>query len=113
MVAVQTNDVVPVAPVPSVAVTVTVLVPAALAVPEITPVPELMDRPAGRPDAVQLIVWPPAESAAVIGRLAAVPTGLLMPCGLVTVTVLPALVELTAKDPVSCGLADVSPTRMR
>ena len=49
---VQVNVVDPVAPVPSVAVTVTVNVPPAVGVPEISPVEELIDRPAGSPAAV-------------------------------------------------------------
>ncbi len=46
---VQLNEVLPVAPVESVAVTVTEEVPAVVGVPEIRPVEELIDRPAGRP----------------------------------------------------------------
>ena len=46
---VHVNDVDPVAPVVSLAKTVTLLVPAAVGVPEIRPVLELIDRPAGRP----------------------------------------------------------------
>ncbi len=46
---VQLKLVLPAAPVPSVAVTVTLEVPVALGVPEIRPVEELIDRPAGRP----------------------------------------------------------------
>src|ERR1700684_799849 len=42
----------PDAPVPSRAVTVTLLVPAAVGVPEISPVEELIDRPAGRAEAL-------------------------------------------------------------
>ncbi len=49
---VQVNEVEPVAPVPSRAVTVTFDVPAAVGVPEISPVEELIDRPAGRPVAL-------------------------------------------------------------
>ena len=42
----------PLAPVPSVAVTVTLDVPAVVGVPEIRPVAELIDRPAGSPVAL-------------------------------------------------------------
>ena len=48
---VQVNVADPVAPVPSVAVTVTVNVPPAVGVPEISPVEELTDRPVGSPAA--------------------------------------------------------------
>ncbi len=43
---------VPLAPVVSVAVTVTLLDPAVVGVPEISPVEELIDRPAGKPEAL-------------------------------------------------------------
>src|SRR3984957_14285900 len=46
---VQLNEAVPLAPVVSVAVTVTDEVPAVVGVPEISPVEELIDSPAGRP----------------------------------------------------------------
>src|ERR1035438_3886455 len=85
---VQVNEVLPEAPVVSVAVTVTVEVPAVVGVPEIRP-EELMDSPAGSPVAVSVRVWPDAESVAVICRLAAVPTVEVWLPGLVTVTVLP------------------------
>ena len=49
---VQLNEADPVAPVVSVAVTVTVDVPAVVGVPEISPVEELIDSPAGRPVAL-------------------------------------------------------------
>src|SRR5882757_2683514 len=50
---VQLNDAVPVLVAASFAVTVTLEVPAVVPVPEIVPVEALMDRPAGRPVAVQ------------------------------------------------------------
>ncbi len=49
---VQVNEADPWAPVVSVAVTVTFEVPAAAGVPEIRPDEELIDRPAGRPEAL-------------------------------------------------------------
>src|SRR3954454_10020354 len=61
----------PVAFVVSLAVTVTLLVAAVVGVPETRP-EELIDRPAGRPDAVYVSVWQPAESVALICRLTAV-----------------------------------------
>src|ERR1022692_3377960 len=76
---IQVNEVVPEAPVVSVAV---------VGVPVIRP-EELMDSPAGSPVAVSVRVWPGAESVAVICRLAAVPTVEVWLPGLVTVTVLP------------------------
>src|SRR5579859_1371784 len=79
----------PWAPVVSVAVTVTLLLPAVVGVPEIRPLLELMDRPAGRPLALQVKVWPDCESVALICRLTAVPTVPVWLPGLDTVTVLP------------------------
>ena len=49
---VQLNEAVPLAPVVSLAVTVTDDVPAVVGVPEISPVEELIDSPAGRPVAL-------------------------------------------------------------
>ena len=49
---VQLNEAEPVAPVVSLAVTVTLEVPAVVGVPEIRPVAELIDSPAGRPVAL-------------------------------------------------------------
>ena len=49
---VQVKAAVPLAPVPSVTVTVTLEVAAVVGVPEISPVVELIDSPAGRPVAV-------------------------------------------------------------
>jgi len=46
---VQVNVVLPVAPVVSLAVTVTLLLPAVVGVPEIRPEDEPIDKPAGRP----------------------------------------------------------------
>src|SRR5450759_2429033 len=51
-VTVQLNEADPVAPVVSLAVTVTLEVPAVVGVPEIRPEEELMDSPAGRPAAL-------------------------------------------------------------
>src|SRR3954471_16556620 len=65
---VHVNDVVPLAPVVSVAVTVGVYVAAVVGVPLIRPVEELIDRPAGSPAADQVSVWPDCESVAVICR---------------------------------------------
>jgi hypothetical protein len=84
---VQVNDADPVAPVASLAETVTLLVPAAVGVPEISPVEELIDRPAGRPVAEYVRVCPEAESEAETCKLAAVPTVPVWLPGLVTVTV--------------------------
>src|ERR1700733_13405438 len=101
---VQVKPAAPLAPVPSVAVTVTLLLPAVVGVPEIRPVEELIDRPAGRPVALKVSVWPEAESVAVICRLAAVPTVPVWLPGLVTVTVLPVaelIVQVKVADPVA------------
>ena len=49
---VQLNEAVPLAPVVSLAVTVTDDVPAVVGVPEISPVEALIDSPAGRPVAL-------------------------------------------------------------
>ena len=49
---VQVKAAVPLAPVPSVTVTVTLELPAVVGVPVIAPVVELIDRPAGRPAAL-------------------------------------------------------------
>src|SRR5215469_887958 len=84
----------PWAPVVSVAVTVTVNVPVCRAVvPEIRPVEELIDRPLGRPVADHVKVWPAWESVAVIWRLTCVRRGVDWLPGLLTVTVLPLVVE--------------------
>ena len=82
------------APVLSVAVTVTLSVPAVVGVPEIRPLLELMDRPAGSPVALQVRLWVDCESVACICRLAAVPAVPVWLPGLVTVTVLPAAAPL-------------------
>src|SRR5690242_11515792 len=66
---VQVKLVEPDALVVSVAVTVTLKVPLALGVPEIRPEEELMDSPVGSPVALQVNVWPDAESVACICRL--------------------------------------------
>src|ERR1043166_2364066 len=87
-VTVQVNVAEPLAPVVSVAVTVTFDVPAVVGVPEMTPA-ALMVRPAGRPVAPYVSVWPDAESVACTVRLTAVPAAVLWFPGLVTVTVLP------------------------
>src|SRR5258708_22027482 len=85
---VQLNVADPCAPVVSVAVTVTELVAAVVGVPVIRP-EELMDRPAGRPVAEKVRVWPEAESLALTCKLTAVPTVPDWLPGLLTVTVLP------------------------
>src|ERR1700753_1033373 len=77
---------VPVAPVPSLTVTVTVLLPDAVGVPEISPLEALIASPAGRPVAEEDRGWPVAESDAWIWRRAAVPTVPVCAPGLVTVT---------------------------
>jgi hypothetical protein len=53
---IQVNEADPLAPVLSLAVTVTLEVLAVVGVPEIRPLLELMDRPAGRPEALQLSI---------------------------------------------------------
>jgi hypothetical protein len=85
---VQVNEADPDAPVLSLALTVVVDEPAVVGVPVISP-DELMDRPAGRPVAEYVSVWPEAESVALICLLTAVPTVEAWLPGLVTVTVLP------------------------
>ncbi len=89
---VQLNEAEPVAFVVSLAVTVTVDVPAVVGVPVIRPVVALIDRPAGRPVALYVSVWPAALSVALTCRLTAVPVGVLWLAGAVTVTVLPVWV---------------------
>src|SRR3984957_11745687 len=88
---VQLNEAVPLAPVVSLAVTVTDDVPAVVGVPEIRPVEALIESPAGRPVARGVSVWPEAESVAPTWRLAAVPTVDVRLPGLPTVTVLPVV----------------------
>src|SRR5689334_5288760 len=88
----QVKDVEPLALVVSLAVTVTLEDPAVVGVPEIRPVEELMDRPAGRPVALYVNVWPLSESVAWIWSEAAVLTCVDWLPGLVTETVLPVLV---------------------
>src|ERR1700727_401557 len=77
----------PVAPVVSVAVTVTFDVAAVVGVPVIRP-EELIDRPAGSPLAEKVRVWPEAESVPWTCRLAAVPAVPVWLPGLLTLTVL-------------------------
>jgi len=96
----QLNEADPEAPVPSLAVTVAVDVAAVVGVPVIRP-EELMDRPAGRPVALKVSVWPDAESVALTCRLTAVPTVELWLPGLVTVTVLPPPPPVVVKTPIS------------
>src|SRR5215831_17985488 len=57
-------------------------------VPVIRTVEELIDRPAGRPVADHVRVWPAWESVAVIWRLTCVCPGVVWLPGLLTVTVL-------------------------
>src|SRR5580700_6409934 len=85
---VQLNEADPLAPVVSLAVTVTLPVLAAVGVPEIRP-EELMDSPAGNPVALNVSVCPDAESVAWTCRLTAVPTVQDWLPGLVTVTMFP------------------------
>ncbi len=54
----------------------------------------LIDRPAGRPVADQVSVWPAPEDDPVICSEVAVPTVPVRLPGLVTVTVLPAVVQV-------------------
>jgi hypothetical protein len=92
---VQVKEALPLAPVESVAVTVTEDEPEAVGVPEIRPVDELIDKPAGSPLAEYVNVWPEVESLAETCRLAAVPTVAVCVPGFVTVTVLPVEDPLT------------------
>ena len=81
---VQVKLVEPVAPVESFAVTVTDELPWAVGVPEITPVPALIDRPAGRPLAVQVYgAVPPVALSCTLTGLPTVPDWLP---GLLTLT---------------------------
>src|ERR1700722_12079458 len=86
----------PVAPVVSLAVTVTLDVPAVVGVPVIRP-EELIDRPAGSPLAEKASVWPEAESVPWTCGLAAVPAVPVWLPGLATVTVLDGGVAELAK----------------
>src|SRR5579875_1538006 len=101
-----------VAPLPSVAVTVTVLVPAVLGVPVIAPVEALIDRPAGRLAAEYLSVWPLVASLALTGTETAVPARPSWAPGAVMVTGVPIWFAATASVPVSGRLALESPTEM-
>ena len=87
------------APVVSVAVTVTVMTPRRRGRAGDQAGAELIDSPAGRPVALKVSVWPDAESVALICRLTAVPTVEVWLPGLVTVTVLPPLPPLVVKTP--------------
>src|SRR5689334_14889838 len=111
---VQVNVAVPVAPVVSRAVTVTVDVPAAVGAPVIRPVPELMVRPAGRPVALYVSVWPDAESVACTWTLTPVPTVDDWLPGEVTVTVLPppepvGMVQICWAEPVHVSMSSRAP----
>lgn len=86
---VQVKEVEPLAPVESLAVTVTEDEPAVVGEPLMRP-EELIDKPAGRPLAVKVSEAPP-ESVAAICKLTAEPTVVVCVPGLVTVTVLPVL----------------------
>src|SRR6266568_4598881 len=90
---VHTKDWLAVAPLPSVAVTVTVLVPAAVGAPVIAPVLALSEKPVGRP-------------------LAEAPATCSCGPGLVSVTGWPSWLEATDSVPVSGRLALESPTEM-
>src|SRR4051812_13320628 len=100
---VHVNDVVPNAPVVSVALTVGVYVAAGVGVPLIRPVEELIDRPAGRPVADQVSVWPDWESVPVICSDVAVPTVPVRLPGLFTVTVLVPPPPVHVGSPVWAG----------
>ena len=95
----------PLAPVVSVAVTVTDEGPAVVGVPEIRPEEEI-DSPAGNPVADQVRVWPLAESAPCICKLTGLPTVEVWLPGLVTVTVL-AAGEFTVQEKLAEPLAPV------
>jgi hypothetical protein len=86
---VQENVAEPLAPLASVAVTVTEEVPGVVGVPEMVPLDELIESPVGRPVADQVRVAPDWESVAesVTGVMAVPVTEDLAP-GLVTATVL-------------------------
>jgi len=72
----QVNEVDPVKPAVSVAVMVTEKTPAVVGVPVTDPVEELIERPAGRPEVVQVKDWPDWVSVAeLVNVLMAVPAG--------------------------------------
>src|SRR5215472_2732857 len=81
----------PVAPVPSVAVTVTAKVPPGpVGVPVMTPVPAAILSPAGRPAAPNVMVSPAVLSVAVtLTAVIAVPTADFSAAGAITLTRLP------------------------
>ena len=94
LVTVQVKVAEPAEPPPSVAVIVTVETPGADGVPVTEPVVELMDRPVGRPEAVQVRVWPVVVSVALLERaVMADPVTLDLLPGLVTATV-PVIVQV-------------------
>ena len=86
---VHENEVDPAYVAPSVAVTVTEETPGVVGVPVMDPVEELIDRPAGRPEALQVRVAPDWESVAALVKVEmAEPEALDLAPGLVTTTVL-------------------------
>ncbi len=114
----------PDAPEVSVALTVTDAVPAAVGLPVMSPVLDAMARPAGRPVAVQVSVWPVAESVPLICRLTEVASAVDWLPGLVTVTVLDTFhvnvvvpfapevsvaVRMTAHEHAAVGVPDMVP----
>jgi hypothetical protein len=70
---VQLNVALPLAPVVSLAVTVTELEPPVVGVPEMRPLDVLIESPAGNPVAPYVNVWPDWESAVWICKLTAEP----------------------------------------
>ena len=62
--------------------------PSAVALPVMTPVAGLIDRPGGRPVALNVSVWPAPESVALTGTVTAVPAWIVSsPAAGVTVIV--------------------------
>jgi hypothetical protein len=98
----QVKVVFPLAPVGSVALTLTEYDPAVVALPLISPL-ELMESPVGRPVALYVRVMPP-ESVPTICRLAEVPVVIDWVPGLVTLTVLVTF-QVKAAEPSKVALS--------
>jgi hypothetical protein len=96
---VHRKDVVPLVPMPLLAVSVTEYVPAVLGVPVIAPVPVLIDRPTGSPLADQSNVVGEASVAVIASGLIAAPVTDACWPGLLTVTGFTSVNDANAFNP--------------